>query len=161
VLLDILGMALLAAGAIYIIKTVSPDMTVPVALMAAGIALIVASSTVIGVNGRRFKKEYEEFERFGEIRKEVQRVPDDLDEGYLIDYTAEPEQAVRFKSNGIGEKGMEERDLPPEEPPRPRRETRLRELFRADEMAKAMKETRLREIDEPWREEDAQFLYPE
>jgi len=158
-ILDVLGMVLLAAGAIFVMQTTSPDLSASMALIAAGIVLIVVSSVFIGISGRRFRKEYEEFERFDEIRTGALQVPDDLEEGYLIDYTGEPDNAIRYRDNESKETGLIELDLP-QETAVVEKETRLVELFR-QETAAVEKETRLKEIDEAWFDEEAQYLYPE
>jgi len=118
--LDVIGMALLSAGALGVIEIISLGQLTSEILMAVGIVLIVISSTFIQVEGTRLRKEQEEFEksevqrsyelealrkeqeefeRFEEIRNDARWVPNDLDEPYLIDYTAEPSRAISYKNN--------------------------------------------------------------
>ena len=108
-ILDIIGMVLLAVGALGVVELISLDYLMSKILIAVGIALIVISSIFIQVEGWRLRKENDEFQRFDEIRNDARRVPNDLVEPYLIDYTAEPSCAICYKNNG------------------PKKETRLRE----------------------------------
>ena len=97
-LLDVLGMVLLAAGA-FMIMTMFPFPETAKALIAIGIVFIVVASAFILLEGRRLRIEDNEFRRFEEIRDSARMVPNDLDEGYLIDYTADPEDAIFYMYN--------------------------------------------------------------
>lgn len=96
---DILGMVLMGFGA-FLITTMFPFPDVAPVFLAAGIMLIVAASSLIFLEGRKLSAEDKEFRRFEEIRDSARMVPNDLDECYLIDYTAEPEDAIFFMYDG-------------------------------------------------------------
>ncbi|MDR0309897.1 MAG: hypothetical protein LBH88_03985 [Candidatus Methanoplasma sp.] len=98
-LLDIIGMLLLAVGAFGVIGFISVPMLASQVLIAAGIIAIAVSALFIHLDGRELRKEHEEFMRFDEIRKDARLVPNDLDEGYIIDYTAEPSRAISYRNN--------------------------------------------------------------
>jgi hypothetical protein len=89
-LLDIIGMVLLSVGAVLIMWSMTSTNQGPSIIIGAGIALIVISSIAIGFQGRKLRKKFERFHNFDDVRKEARAVPDDLEEGYFIDYTAEP-----------------------------------------------------------------------
>ena len=97
-LLDVLGMVLLAAGA-FVIVTQFPFPRIAEIVLVIGIIIIVVSSFFIFLEGRKLRKEDEKFRRFEKKRASARQVPNDLEEGYLIDYTADPDQVVSFKSN--------------------------------------------------------------
>ncbi|MCL2296360.1 MAG: hypothetical protein FWC29_04685 [Methanomassiliicoccaceae archaeon] len=98
--LNVVGMALLVVGALSIMLITPPESTISAVFMAAGIILIVVSAVFVGIDGHKLRKEDEEFRRFEAIRDEARRVPDDLKEGYVIDYTAEdPDKAISYRSN--------------------------------------------------------------
>lgn len=94
-------MVLLAAGALAIMLVTPPKVSVSTVYIAVGIAIIIISSAFIALDGRKLRKEDTEFRRFERIRDEARHVPNDLKEGYLIDYTAEePDGAISYVSNG-------------------------------------------------------------
>jgi len=97
--LEIMGMVLLAAGALSLIFAHSLNTTIQIVYIMAGIALIIVSSAFIQLEGSKLRKEDKEYRRFEKIRDEARAVPNDLDEGYIIDYTADPERAVSYRSN--------------------------------------------------------------
>jgi hypothetical protein len=97
--LDIVGMMILIAGALGVIGYLTLSQMVSEILIAVGIALIIISSIFIHNEGRKLRKEYEEYERFDEIRNDARSVPNDLNEGYMIDYTEEPSRAISYKNN--------------------------------------------------------------
>jgi len=97
---DIAGMMLLVVGVLGFIEIISADKVVSEALMAAGMALIVISAVFIQAEGKKLRKESEEFRRVDEIRKEMWLVPNDLEEGYQIDFTANPRHAIKYRNNG-------------------------------------------------------------
>ena len=106
--MNVVGMILLAAGALSIMLIVRPETSVSGTYMAVGILLIVVSAVFISLEGRRLRKEDEEYRRFEKIRDDARLVPDDLREGYLIDYTAEgPDSGISYRSNEP-EKHLEE-----------------------------------------------------
>jgi len=107
--LDIIGMVILAAGALGMVELISLGYQISKVLLAAGVVLIIISSAFIQLEGWRLRKKNNEFMRFDTIRNDARRVPNDLEEPYLIDYTAEPSCAISYKNNG------------------PKKETRLRE----------------------------------
>jgi len=90
VLIDILGMILLTIGALSIMTSTTPSTTWQEFCLGLGIALIIIPSVAIAFQGHILRKEFDSFQRFDEARKEAHTVPDDLEDGYLIDYTAEP-----------------------------------------------------------------------
>jgi len=97
--LEVVGMVLLAAGALTIMLFTPPQVSIATVYIAVGIAVIVIASVFIGLDGRRLRKEDHEFRRFEEIRDEARNVPNDLKEGYFIDYTAEePSGAISYVS---------------------------------------------------------------
>ncbi|MCL1810692.1 MAG: hypothetical protein FWG41_00500 [Methanomassiliicoccaceae archaeon] len=98
-ILDIIGMVLLIVGVLGVIDILSIGTDTSIKVMAAGIVLIVVSSIFIQIEGMRLRREHDEFRRFDEIREKARLVPNDLDEGYLIDYTAEPGSAIDYKEN--------------------------------------------------------------
>ncbi len=99
VAMNLIGLILLAVGAFGIFFTSSHNLTIQIFYMAAGIILIIASSVLIQMEGSRLRKEDNEYRRFEEIKMEARRVPNDLKDGYLIDYTADPCNAVSYRSN--------------------------------------------------------------
>jgi len=98
ILIDIIGLVLLAVGAVIIMWSMTSNRLGPAICMGVGIALIILSSTAVGIQGHLLRKKYEKYQRFDEVRKEASAVPDDLEGGYLIDYTAEPGKAVQWSS---------------------------------------------------------------
>jgi hypothetical protein len=113
--LMIFGMILLAAGAFSVIFILNPDVTMSAVYMVAGIALILVSSAFIHLDGSKLRKKDEDFWRFDEIRTEARKVPNNLKEGYMIDYNApEPGKAVSFSTKGT-EKSAENSDEKPDE----------------------------------------------
>jgi hypothetical protein len=48
----------------------------------------------------KLRREHDEFRRFDEVRKKARQVPNNLKEGYLIDYTAEPDSAISLGNSG-------------------------------------------------------------
>jgi len=97
--LNVAGMILLAAGALTVIFAKYPNPTVSAMFMVAGIIFIVVSAVFVSSDGRKLRKEDEEFRRFEKIRDDARLIPNDLKEGYLIDYTADPENAISYKDN--------------------------------------------------------------
>ncbi|AIZ56070.1 hypothetical protein Mpt1_c01690 [Candidatus Methanoplasma termitum] len=98
VILDVIGMILLAVGALRIM-TMFPQPKDAVPLIIIGIALIVVASVFIFLMGRELRIEDAEFRRFEDIRDSARMVPNDLDEGYVIDYTADPDDAIFYMYN--------------------------------------------------------------
>jgi hypothetical protein len=99
-IMEILGIVLLAVGAFGVIDIVRLDQQISIGLMVLGIMLISISSGFIHLEGNELRKEDHEIRRFIKIRDEARLVPNDLKEGYLIDYTAEePDTAVRYVRN--------------------------------------------------------------
>jgi hypothetical protein len=94
--IDILGMLLLAVGAVLIMWSVTSSTLGPAIIMGAGIVLIVIASTAVGFQGRKLRKKYEGYQRVDEVRTGSLTVPDDSKEGYMIDYTAP------YKVSGLG-----------------------------------------------------------
>ena len=110
--LCIVGMILLAAGALTVMLIVRPETAVSVAFIIAGMILIVISSIFISIDGRNLRKEDAEFRRFEAIRDEARLVPDDLDEGYMIDYTAaDPDSGISFRRNTPPEQVQRDVDI--------------------------------------------------
>lgn len=99
VVLEILGMVMLTAGAFGIMDIIGLDMQASIGSMVLGIMLIIISSAFIQIEGHELRKEDKEFRRFDAVRNEARLVPNDLKEGYLIDYTAEPCNAVSYRSS--------------------------------------------------------------
>jgi hypothetical protein len=97
-ILDIIGMILLAVGALTIMMSF-PIPEYAEAVMLVGIILIVVASVFIFLIGRELRKEDMEFRRFEGIRDSARMVPNDLDEGYVIDYTADPDDAIFYMHN--------------------------------------------------------------
>lgn len=98
-LLDIVGLVILTIGALGIMEVISVGITLSSVILAIGIILIVTASIFIFLDGHNLRKEFKEFQRFDEIRKATREVPNDLDEGYGIDFTASPENAVTYTLN--------------------------------------------------------------
>ena len=96
---DIIGMILLAVGIFGFIELMPLDQIVSEVLMGAGIILIVISAVFIQMEGRKLRKESEEFRRVDEIRRDARLVPNDLKGGYQIDFTAEPSRAISYRNN--------------------------------------------------------------
>jgi hypothetical protein len=94
--LDILGMIILAVGAFGVMEMIGIDFQISIGLMVIGIILILISSAFIQIDGHLLRKEDEAYRRFEEIKNKARSVPNDLKEGYLIDYTAEPDNAVSY-----------------------------------------------------------------
>jgi len=93
-------MILLAVGACTIMFIVHPETLVSSIFIFAGIVLIVTASVFISLDGRELRKEDAEYRRFETIRDEARLVPNDLDEGYIIDYTAtDPNIGISFRRN--------------------------------------------------------------
>ena len=98
--LIVVGMILLAAGALTVMLVPHPEVSASAIFMVAGIAFIVISAVFINIDGRKLRKDDEEFRRFEKIRDEVRYVPDNLEEGYLIDYTAsEIDGSISYRNN--------------------------------------------------------------
>jgi len=98
--LNIVGMILLVAGALTVMLVVHPETFVSALYMAVGIVLIVVSSILTSLDGRKLRKEDEEYRRFERIRDQARLVPDDLREGYMIDYSTEdPDNGISYRSN--------------------------------------------------------------
>ncbi|MDR1690627.1 MAG: hypothetical protein LBR42_02130 [Candidatus Methanoplasma sp.] len=95
---DVIGMAVLTVGALGIIGIINLDQTLSAALIAIGIIVISVSSAFIQIDGMKLRKEHSEYQRFDEIKRDARLVPNDLKEGYLIDYTAEPSRAISYKN---------------------------------------------------------------
>jgi hypothetical protein len=89
-LLDILGMALLAAGALAIMFSKTNNISAAWFCVGAGIALIIIASIAIAFQGHKLRGRFLRFQKFDNARTEAREVPNDLEDGYLIDYTAEP-----------------------------------------------------------------------
>ncbi|MDR2698474.1 MAG: hypothetical protein LBB30_02195 [Candidatus Methanoplasma sp.] len=104
---DIVGMVLVAVGILGFIEVISVDQTLSEVLMAVGMVLIAISAVFIQIEGGRLRKEGEEYKRFDEIRTNARRVPNDLEESYQIDYTAEPSRAIRYRNNSPEESHTE------------------------------------------------------
>jgi len=98
ILIDLIGLLLLAVGAVIIMWSMTSNRLGPAICLGAGVALIILSSVAIGIQGHKLRKKFENYQRFDEVRKEANAVPDDLEGGYLIDYTAEPGKAVQWSS---------------------------------------------------------------
>ena len=99
--LNVVGMILLAAGALSIMLVMQPQTDISAAYIAAGAVLITISSLFISLDGRKLRKEDEEYRRFEKIRDDARMVPNDLKEGYLIDYSAaNPDDAISYRNNG-------------------------------------------------------------
>jgi len=99
-ILNVAGIFLLAAGALTIMFVSPPKPSVSMVYIAVGITLIVATALLVGVEGYKLRKEDEEFRRFEEIRDEARMVPNDLRDGYLIDYTAaNTKKAISYTDN--------------------------------------------------------------
>jgi hypothetical protein len=97
-LLVIIGMILLAVGAFGVTGIIPLGIESEI-MMAAGIIIMALSSAVIQLMGSKLKKEFKEFERFEQIRNDALLVPNNLKEGYVIDYTAEPSRAICYRNN--------------------------------------------------------------
>lgn len=102
-MLDIVGMLILLVGVLGVIGIIPLGVNPSAAVMVVGIVMIVIASAFIQRQGKRLRKEHEEFIRFDEIRREARKVPNDLEEGYVIDYTAEPSRAISYKNNEVQE----------------------------------------------------------
>jgi len=92
-ILDVIGMVLLAIGAV-IIMTWFPYPKAAEVVLVAGLGIIIVSSFFIYLDGRTLRKEDLKFREFDEVRAIAREVPNDLREGYLIDLTADPENVV-------------------------------------------------------------------
>ena len=113
---DVIGMAILAVGALGYIDIFTLDSMASIALIVIGIIIIIISSVFIQLDGMRLRKEHDEFRRFEEIRNEARIVPNDLNEPYQIDYTAEPSRAIIYKKNEpIKETRLAAREEPEDE----------------------------------------------
>jgi len=97
--LSVVGMILLVAGALTVMFVRPPDMTISKIFMAVGIVFIIVSAVFISIDGWKLRKEDREFRRFEKIRDDAALVPNDLKDGYLIDYTADPDDAISYTSN--------------------------------------------------------------
>ncbi|MCL2509850.1 MAG: hypothetical protein FWF07_02080 [Methanomassiliicoccaceae archaeon] len=98
--LCVVGMILLAAGTCSVMFIVQPETVVSAVFIIAGIILILIASVFISLDGRDLRKEDAEYRRFEAIRDEARLVPDDLDESYMIDYTAaDPNSGISFRRN--------------------------------------------------------------
>ena len=98
--LIILGMIMLTVGAFGVFGFIVLDQEISIGLMVLGIMFIIISSIFIQIEGHMLRRKDSEFHKFEEVRDETRQVPNDLDEGYLIDYTAEPGSAVGQGSGG-------------------------------------------------------------
>jgi hypothetical protein len=98
-IMEILGMVLLVFGAFGVMGLIGLGHQASIGLMVLGIMLILISSIFIQIEGHELRKEDDGYRRFEEVRDEARLVPDNLNEGYVIDYTAEPGKAVSYRSN--------------------------------------------------------------
>ncbi|MDR3074747.1 MAG: hypothetical protein LBU30_01750 [Candidatus Methanoplasma sp.] len=96
---DVAGIIPLVLGALGVISLIPLGLALSEVLLAIGIVLISVSSAFIALDGSRLKKEHREYERFDRIRENARLVPDDLEEGYMIDYTADPDCAISYNPN--------------------------------------------------------------
>lgn len=101
-LLVIVGIAITATGVAGVILTASAEgVSISGPIIAAGMITVFIASCFIFKEGRKLKKDLKAFRKFDEIRSKAQDTPNDLDKGYLIDYTADPENAIRYTPNEI------------------------------------------------------------
>ncbi len=70
-------------------------------IMIIGMMMIAMSSLFIHLYGSKIRKQHNEFVRFDKVRSEARLVPNDLDEGYIIDYTADLENAIIYTKNRL------------------------------------------------------------
>ncbi|MDR1404506.1 MAG: hypothetical protein LBJ20_02920 [Candidatus Methanoplasma sp.] len=98
-ILDAAGIVPLAVGTLGVISVIPIGLTASSVLLAAGIIIITVSSAFIALNSSRFRKEYRDFIRFDEIRTDARLVPNNLREGYVIDYTADADCAISYTAN--------------------------------------------------------------
>jgi len=98
-ILCVLGVVLLLTGMLGYIGVFSFGDAVSTVILGMGAILIVEATIFIRLELNKVAKEIAEHERLKEIRKDAVNVPDDLENGYIIDLTAEPSRAITYDND--------------------------------------------------------------
>jgi len=95
-ILGAVGTVIMLIGFLGFIDVISTGEPIAIVLFGLGVILIVQSTIYAYLERCKIAKEIEVYERTVAARKMVASVPNDLDEGYVIDLTAEPDVIVEY-----------------------------------------------------------------
>ena len=114
--MDIIGILVMFVGVLGFVGIISMDAAIATVISGVGIMLIIQSSIFIHLERTQLNREVEEFERMRAIREEIGSVPDNMEKGYLIDLTAEPEYAVQHGKTEECEYAEDDESIPEDTP---------------------------------------------